>query len=155
VTAPAAIAIAALEAKDRARWEVLARGYKAFYETVLVAAEYERAWQRLVAGNVVHGLGATLDGALVGIAHYFFHPTVWMADACHLQDLFVDPAVRGRGVARALIEGCAGAARAHGAARLYWHTRASNATARALYDKVARHDGFIRYDHPIETVARR
>jgi ribosomal protein S18 acetylase RimI-like enzyme len=154
VTALAAVAIGTLVAADRARWEVLARGYKAFYETVLDDAEYERAWQRLAAGDLVHALGAKLDGTLVGIAHYFFHPTVWTADACHLQDLFVDRAVRGRGVARALTESVAAAARAHGAARLYWHTRANNATARALYDKVARHDGFIRYDHPLGAVGR-
>jgi ribosomal protein S18 acetylase RimI-like enzyme len=149
VTAPPALAIASLGAADRCRWEVLARGYKAFYETVLGDADYERAWQRLAAADVVHGLGARLDDTLVGIAHYFFHPGVWTADACHLQDLFVDPALRGRGIARALIEGVAAAARARGAARVYWHTRASNATARALYDKVARHDGFIRYDVPL------
>jgi ribosomal protein S18 acetylase RimI-like enzyme len=149
VTLRTAPQVAPLGAGDRARWEVLARGYKAFYETTLDAADYERAWQRLAADDDVHVLGARLDGTLVGIAHYFFHPTVWMADSCHLQDLFVDAATRGRGVARALIEGVAAAARERGAARLYWHTRASNATARALYDKVARHDGFIRYDHPL------
>lgn len=149
MTSHAAPEIAPLGPCDRARWEALARGYKAFYETVLDAADYERAWQRLATGETVHALGARLDGTLVGIAHYFFHPAVWAADSCHLQDLFVEPALRNRGVARALIEAVAAAARAHGAARLYWHTRADNATARVLYDKVARHDGFIRYDHAL------
>ena len=90
----AAVAIGPLDDGDRARWELLAHGYKAFYESELADAEYERAWQRLVAGDAVHALGARLDGTLVGIAHFFFHPTVWLADACHLQDLFVDPAAR-------------------------------------------------------------
>jgi ribosomal protein S18 acetylase RimI-like enzyme len=131
---------------DRARWQQLAEGYKTFYATVVDDAGYESAWQRLRAGDAVHALGARLDGALVGIAHYFFHAGVWTGEICHLQDLFVDPTVRGRGVARALIAGVADAARARGAPKLYWHTRADNATARALYDKVAKHDGFIRYD---------
>ena len=82
-------------------------------------------------------------------AHYFFHPAFWSGEACYLQDLFVDEAVRGRGVARALIEQVAGAARDRGAARFYWHTREDNTRARALYDKVASYTGFIRYGYPL------
>jgi ribosomal protein S18 acetylase RimI-like enzyme len=52
--------------------------------------------------------------------------------------------VRGRGAARALIEGVAASARDRGADRLYWHTQEDNAGARVLYDKVARFTGFIR-----------
>ncbi|MFI1509041.1 GNAT family N-acetyltransferase [Streptomyces sp. NPDC020597] len=52
-------------------------------------------------------------------------------------------------MARALIERVAGAARERGADRLYWTTQEGNATARALYDKVAEFRGFIRYDHPL------
>ena len=152
--AHAAIAIGALGQSDRERWELLARGYKAFYETELPDAEYERAWQRLVAGDAVQALGARVDGTLVGIAHFFFHPTVWLADACHLQDLFVDPAARNRGVARALIEAVAAAARERSACRVYWHTHTGNATARALYDKVARHVGMIRYDLALDPALR-
>ena len=36
---PAAVAIGRLGGGDRARWELLARGYKAFYETELADAE--------------------------------------------------------------------------------------------------------------------
>jgi GNAT superfamily N-acetyltransferase len=85
----------------------------------------------------------------VGIAHYLFHPAFWSGEACYLQDLFVDEAVRGRGAARALIEGVAAAARDRGATRLYWHTQEDNARARVLYDKVARFSGFIRYAYPL------
>lgn len=151
--ARAAVAVAPLGESDRVRWEVLARGYKAFYETELADAEYDAAWRRLVAGDAVQALGARVEGTLVGIAHFFFHPTVWLADACHLQDLFVDPAVRNRGVARALIEAVAAAARERSAARVYWHTHHGNATARALYDKVARHIGMIRYDLALDAPA--
>ena len=95
------------------------------------------------------GLGAHVDGHLVGIAHYMFHTGAWSADACYLQDLFVDEAVRGQGVARALIEQVAQAARERGAPRFYWLTQQNNATARILYDKVAQYKGFIRYDYPM------
>ena len=141
--------IAPLDQRDRARWEVLARGYKTFYKTVIPDADYEIAWQRLVTHDRVAGLGARLDGELVGIAHYLFHTSVWAPTVCYLQDLFVDPGVRGRGVARALIEAVGTEARAGGASRYYWTTQDHNATARTLYDKVAKHNGFIRYDYPL------
>lgn len=142
-----AAVIRPLAPADRARWEALARGYKAFYETVLPDRAYDATWQRLMHGVDVHGLGADLDGRLVGIAHYLFHAAAWTGDVCYLQDLFVDGSVRGRGVARALIEATARAARERGVAKLYWQTKQDNARARALYDKVGRFNGFIRYDY--------
>jgi GNAT superfamily N-acetyltransferase len=141
--------IAPLSAADRAAWEVLAHGYKTFYETTLAPDEYDAAWQRLLDGSAVHGLGAYDSGRLVGIAHYLFHASVWARTTCYLQDLFVAPDARGRGVARALIEAVADAARGEKAARYYWLTQDKNATARALYDKVAHCHGFLRYDFPL------
>ena len=143
------IEITPLAPPDRARWDVLARGYKTFYETVLPDHDYDRTWRRLMDGPTIHGLGARLDGRLVGIAHYLFHATIWTADTCYLQDLFVDETTRGHGVAGALIERVAAAARERGASRLYWQTRDTNASARALYDRVGRFNGFIRYDYPM------
>lgn len=143
------IDIGTLRPDDRARWEVLARGYKEFYRTQVSDDGYERAWRRLLAGTDVHAVGARIDGTLVGIAHYLFHTTVWDQESCYLQDLFVDEAVRGRGVARALIERVAEIAQERGAARYYWQTKHDNDTARALYDRIARWSGFIRYDYPL------
>jgi GNAT superfamily N-acetyltransferase len=143
------IRVAALAAADNQRWLELSRGYKAFYKTPVTDAEYAQAWKRLLGNDRVWGLGARLDGQLVGITHYLFHTGTWNHEVCYLQDLFVDPAVRGRGVARALIEAVAGAARERGAERLYWLTQDHNATARTLYDKVAKYNGFIRYDYPL------
>jgi len=50
-------------------------------------------------------------------------------------------------VARTLIEGVYARARDAGAKRVYWQTREDNATARRLYDQVARHHGFVVYAH--------
>jgi GNAT superfamily N-acetyltransferase len=143
------IEIGPLRPEDRAAWEVLARGYKAFYQESEPDEAYEQTWRRLALGTELSGLGARLDGRLVGIAHYLFHPAFWSGEACYLQDLFTDEAARGRGAARALIEGVAAAARERGADRLYWHTQEGNARARLLYDKVARFTGFIRYAYPL------
>lgn len=138
--------IAPLQPEDRPAWEVLARGYKAFYDTPTTDAEYARAWERLLSRDDVFGLAAFVDGRLAGIAHYLFHTSIWAPTSCYLQDLFTSPAARGKGVARALIEAVASQARGRGAARFYWLTRENNAMARVLYDKLASHVGFIRYD---------
>lgn len=143
------ITVMPLQIADRARWDILARGYKTFYATLLSDAQYAETWNRLLRGDGVYGLGAHVDGRLVGIAHYMFHTSAWSVDTCYLQDLFVDEAMRGRGVARTLIEGVAQVALDRGAPRLYWLTQEQNVIARALYDKVAQYKGFIRYDYPL------
>jgi GNAT superfamily N-acetyltransferase len=144
------IEITPLSPPDRQSWQPLAVGYNAFYERILPEAAYDDAWRRLMEGREMHGLAAHLDGRVVGIAHYLFHPSVWFHEVCYLADLFVDEAVRGQGAARALIEAVAAAARARGCARYYWLTKQDNVRARGLYDKVARFAGFIRYDYPLQ-----
>ncbi len=138
--------ITPLQPGDRAAWELLARGYKHFYNTPITDVELEIAWTRLLVQDGVFALGADADGQLVGIAHYLFHTSAWAPTVCYLQDLFTLPACRGMGVGRALIEAVASKARDRGAVRFYWLTQQHNATARVLYDKVAKHAGFIRYD---------
>lgn len=141
------IAIERLRDTDRAEWNRLSRAYKHFYETEVSDADLDLAWQRLQWGGCVQAWGARTDGRLVGIAHYLFHASLWTDVVCYLQDLFVDESARGRGVAQALIEQVAEAARVQGASRFYWLTQANNERARRVYDRLAEHRGFIRYDH--------
>jgi ribosomal protein S18 acetylase RimI-like enzyme len=143
------IEIAPLKPDDRSRWNVLARSYKAFYETELPDKSYDEVWECLLNDDEIFGLGAYLQGNLVGFTHFLFHRTIWMEKACYLQDLFVDETARGHGVARRLINQVAEYACEHQASKLYWQTREDNTTARALYDKIAHHKGFIRYDYPL------
>ena len=143
-------AVTAIGSDDRARWTELWRGYLAFYETTLPPAHYDFTWARLQDGRI-GGLAARDDaGRMVGLAHFLFYEHGWTTGpACYLQDLFVAEAARGAGAARALIAAVADAARARGASRLYWLTQQDNATARRLYDTVARHSGFIVYQHAL------
>jgi hypothetical protein len=41
-------------------------------------------------------------------------------------------------------------ARERGCARLYWTTKEDNTVARSLYDRIARFNGFIRYDYALD-----
>jgi GNAT superfamily N-acetyltransferase len=140
------VQIKPLIAADRAAWEPLARGYKAFYETEIADSEYDAAWQRLLHDSRLVGLAAWQGGVLTGIVHALFHTSTWADEVCYLQDLFVTEAARGQGAAAALIDAVATAARQRKSARLYWLTHTDNHRARALYDRVAVNKGFIRYD---------
>ena len=74
-----------------------------------------------------------------GFVHYYFHPSTYgLNDACTLEDLFVDPSARGRGLGRWLIQAVASEARARAAPALYWRTSQSNHRAIALYESLAR-----------------
>jgi GNAT superfamily N-acetyltransferase len=145
------IVITGFAPTDRLRWGELWRGYLDFYETSLPEANYDHTWQRLMAGEAIFGFGARLGSEtapLVGLTHYLFHDHAWSPkQVCYLQDLFVDAAVRGKGVGRALIERVGEVARERDCLRLYWTTKEDNATARLLYDRLAKFNGFIRYDY--------
>ena len=143
----AEITIRPLEPENRADWEPLWAGYLAFYEATISRTVTETTWARLNdPAEPMHALGAFVDGQLVGIVHYLFHRSTWTTgDYCYLQDLFTAEAARGRGAGRALIQAVYERARAASASRVYWLTQEGNATARALYDKLADRSGFIQY----------
>jgi GNAT superfamily N-acetyltransferase len=147
------ILITPFRADDRERWGELWRGYLDFYQTSLPDAIYDLTWQRLMTPGPIFGFGARQGSdtaPLVGIVHYLFHDHAWSPkQVCYLQDLFVDGTLRGTGCGRALIERVAAVAREHDCLRLYWTTKEDNATARLLYDRLAKFNGFIRYDYAL------
>jgi len=136
-----------LRASDRPRWDELWAGYLRFYREALPAEMTELTWRRLMnSDEQPYGLAALAGEHMIGFVHYHFHMSTWSATGyCYLEDLFVDPAVRGRGAGRALIEAVYKAADERGATRTYWHTHESNTQARALYDKIAELTPFVRY----------
>jgi GNAT superfamily N-acetyltransferase len=136
------------ELADEARWRDLWDGYTRFYEREPVEEITRHAWRRVHdPAAPVHAIVAQ-DPAVgvVGIANYVIQEsTSALTPACYLQDLYVDPAVRARGVGRALIDWLWTETRARGWSSLYWLTHETNARARALYDTYTPHSGFLRY----------
>ena len=149
----APLTIRPITGADRAAWEPLWLAYNAFYDragpTALAPEITQTLWERLFdPAEPVFALVAEHAGEAVGLVHYLFHrSTSRIEPVCYLQDLFTSPGLRGRGVGRALIEGVYARAQEAGSKRVYWQTRETNTAGRLLYDKVAKHHGFIVYSH--------
>ena len=141
------VVIRPIEQGERTNWEALWQAYLRFYESSQAREATDVLWQRLHdPQEPMHLLGAYRDGRLVGIVHFLYHRSCWtVGDYCYLQDLFVAEEARGLGAGRALIEAVYDAAREAGASRVHWLTQEGNASARALYDKLADRSGFIQY----------
>jgi len=93
-------------------------------------------------------LVAEVDGKVLGLTHFLHHRSTTRIElTTYLQDLFTAPEARGQGVGRALIEAVYAAAINVGIKRVYWQTHSTNTAGRLLYDRVAKHYGFIVYAH--------
>ncbi|TYR34675.1 GNAT family N-acetyltransferase [Mesorhizobium microcysteis] len=138
-----------LQASDHDAWRRLWTDYLTFYETTVPETVYLTTWQRLFSEGDFEprGLLALINGRPVGLVHYLFHRSCWSIEGnCYLQDLYTAPEARGMGAGEALIEAVRKAAAERGVTNVYWMTHETNATARRLYDRVARKTGFIEYD---------
>jgi GNAT superfamily N-acetyltransferase len=139
--------VRAIRGADREQWAPLWRAYLAFYRAAENAEVTNATWGRIFDPlEPVHALVAERDDALIGFSHYLYQRSTWLLNPqCYLQDLYVSQEKRGGGVGRALIGAVVVAAKAAGAARVFWNTHETNAVARRLYDAVAERTGFIQY----------
>lgn len=141
-----------LQPVDEVAWRRLWTGYLAFYQTTVPDAVYTSTFARLLGDDPqdFSALVAEHDGQLLGLTHYLFHRHAWkIENVCYLQDLYVDPAARGLGLGRKLIEAVYARADAAGSPAVYWLTQDFNTEARKLYDRIAKVTPFIRYIRPL------
>jgi len=137
--------------QDYEGWRPLWDDYNAFYErtgpTALPEEVTDALWRRFFDANEpVHAIVAERGDRIVGLCHYLYHrSTSRLEPLCYLQNLFTVAEERGHGIGRALIERTYEIAKAHGCKRVYWQTHTTNTPGRTLYDKVAKHFGFIVY----------
>jgi len=134
--------------EDRGDWEACFRGYREFYRLEHRDEVIDTVWTWLMdPAHPTRGLAAEVGGRVVGIAHFrrFSRPIVG-AEGLFLDDLFTLPQARGHGVGTALLRRLAETARDEGASLVRWITAADNATARALYDRVATQTPWVTYD---------
>jgi GNAT superfamily N-acetyltransferase len=136
-------------AADRAAWSRMWAGFCAHYDTTLPEADVHELWRRILdPQHPVSALVATTrDGrGVLGFAHYVLRPHTFSSRmVCYLEDLWVDPAGRGAGIGRQLVDSLIQRGRERGWRRVYWHTETDN-EARRLYDRVATLTEYVRYD---------
>ncbi|TXK19712.1 GNAT family N-acetyltransferase [Homoserinibacter sp. GY 40078] len=134
-------------ASDAARWRELFRAYGEFYETDFTDEVLDAVWALMLdVASGVNALVAERDGEVIGLAHWRTHPDTFTGGRDgYLDDLFVDPEVRGTGAGRALIEAVAERAVTPGGT-LRWITAETNTTAQALYDRIATRTTWLTYE---------
>ncbi len=89
------------------------------------------------ATPAVHGHVAEVDGEIAAMALWFVNFSTWHGVAgIYLEDLFVRPGFRRRGLARALLATLAAECLDRGYTRLSWAVLNWNADAISLYDGV-------------------
>lgn len=80
---------------------------------------------------------AESDGHVIGIAVWFLNFSTWTGrHGIFLEDLFVDPAVRGGGVAKALFKALAEEAKTRGCPRIDWQVLDWNELAKGVYRRL-------------------
>jgi GNAT superfamily N-acetyltransferase len=137
----------------------LMRGYCDFYD-VAPSDEGLLAMSRaLIADPAREGLqliARDAQGKAIAFATIFWSwSTSQAARIGIMNDLFVEPAARGTGVAEALIQECVERARTRGAAVLAWQTALDNHRAQKVYDRIGgRRSQWLDYDLPAAEEAR-
>ncbi len=131
--------IVPVAADHRDGWRRLFADYCAAGGIEALPSHLDRVWEWLALAEAqTCGLVALDEGGVVGLTHFRpFERPITGTTGLWIDDLYVDPAHRGRGLARALVERVLFIARAEGHDVVRWTTKRTNASARRLYDQVA------------------
>jgi GNAT superfamily N-acetyltransferase len=118
-------------------------------ELIRELADYERSLDQVTATAedlrdalfaaqpAVFGHVAEADGDVVGFALWFLNFSTWLGrHGIYLEDLYVTPAMRGRGVGTALLAELAATCVRRGYGRLEWWVLDWNAPAIGLYRSI-------------------
>ena len=145
------LTIRALEEKDKDQWLKLWAGYLEFYKSTISSEQTALTWKRLINNEQkMYGFVAESEEGIIGFTHCLFRPSTWTeTDYCYLEDLFVDPNIRGKGIGRALMNKVVELAKEKNSKRVYWTTQEFNKTARVLYDSITPVSEFVQYRLPI------
>ena len=146
------LTIRAIEEKDKDQWLKLWAGYLEFYKSTISPEQTELTWKRLINNELkMFGFVAESEDGIIGFTNCLFRPsTLTETYYCYLEDLFVDPNIRGKGIGRALMNKVFELAKEKNSKRVYWTTQEFNKTARVLYDSITPVSEFVQYRLPLD-----
>jgi GNAT superfamily N-acetyltransferase len=134
------VEVSALREEELETLLPLISAYQGFYEVDDVDDDRNRDFFRRFLAPSEDGLllaAREETGAILGYACLYWHFSSLQAlETVLMNDLFVAPEARGRGIGRALIEATATVAKERGAAWVEWSTAPDNHTAQRLYDSL-------------------
>lgn len=135
-----------MEDEDYEAWMPLWQQYLAFSGCELDLAITLSIWNRaLSAESFLMCRVAETEGTIIGFAIFVLHEGAWVTQPlCYLEDLYVDEKTRGHVAGKSLIDAIREEAEKKSWVKGYWITRESN-PARALYDRLAVLEDFVRY----------
>lgn len=138
-----------LAERHRADWEALYAGYAAFYKVAQTPEMRAKVWSWIM--DPAHETEALVieddTGRAVALAHFReYSRPLFASTGGFLDDLFVEPALRGRRLADALIEALAEIGRQRGWSVIRWITADDNYRGRGVYDRLAKRTPWITYD---------
>ena len=143
------LVIRPLQSGDYEKWLPLWDGNNLGTRDEAVTAE---TWSRLCDPENTHvnGLCAEMNGDILGIAHYILHPTTGQIHpVCYMQDVYVDPDHRRKGIGRRLVNEVTEIGSREKWARMYWITQSDNVEAKAMYENFGIKLDFSFYVLPI------
>ena len=130
----------------------LVQAYRAFYEQQ-PDPDRERDFIAAHLRNDTSAIFvARASGKAAGFAQLFkTYSTTYLAPSLILEDLFVDPAYRNRGVASALLNRALEHAKETGAAGMFLETAEDNTAAQRVYERAGwmREARFRKYNAPL------
>ena len=146
------LTIKPLDREDKEAWLDLWQGYLEHYGENASAHLTFTTFDRLVTREHPLRARVALNEArkIVGFVHYFLHESTWYTrEVCFVEDVFVTPSARRKGVGRELIEDVVRVAGINTWGRLYMSVPGTDTSALAFFGSVADDTDWVVFERKL------
>ena len=134
--------------QDKSQWRDLYQGYADFYKMPMTSDVLDTLWTWIhdVQNPFYCIVAKGHDGTLLGFMHFRAMPSPLRgAMVGFLDDLFISPNARGKGVVNSLYKELENQGRERGWPLIRWITAENNYRARAVYDQLSSKTQWVTY----------